>query len=370
MASIRSSRRKGYWEVRYRSRDGVERTKGGFSTKSDAKAFRAELECSLNRGTWKNPSKGRETVAEWAERYLTDAHHKRASTLHRDRASLNAYVLPVIGQYQMSAVTSDDIRAVIAKMSLSLAPSTIRVTYGTIRHMFKTAVEADVIPISPVVGISRPKEVPTEKRFLGLDELYRLADAIDPEYRAFVFVCGVLGLRISEAAGLTVRSIDFMHKRLTVSQTISEVAGVVSIEDVKTRASRRTLPIPEFVMAELVAHFKGRGASGDDWVFPSPQGGPLRYSRFHQKVWKPAVQASDLPGLTIHGLRHTAAGLMVEAKAHPKVMQLRMGHSSITTTLNTYGHVLETVDDGLTASLDALFQGVCGADVVQGSVQS
>jgi integrase len=70
--------------------------------------------------------------------------------------------------------------------------------------------------------------------------------------------------------------------------------------------------------------------------------------------WLPAVKSAGLEPLRFHDLRHTAAGLMVGANVHPKVIQNRLGHSSITVTLDTYGHLLPSLDEEVADSLEAI----------------
>jgi len=186
------------------------------------------------------------------------------------------------------------------------------------------------------------------------------------EYRAMVYVGGVLGLRWSEVAGLRLGRIDFERRTVQVVETMAEVEGRLSVEDVKTRASRATLPMPPRVAEVLVSHVARSGRSSPEGlVFQSPDGGPVRAANFRLRVWRPAVEAAGLVGLTFHGLRHSAAGLMIELGAHPKVIQERLRHASIRTTLDVYGSVLPGVDDALTQSLDDLLAPECGADVVQ-----
>jgi integrase len=100
-------------------------------------------------------------------------------------------------------------------------------------------------------------------------------------------------------------------------------------------------------------------------VFVAPEGGPLRRSTFRTRVFDPAVRRSGLDGLTFHGLRHSAVGLMIEVGAHLEVVKRRLGHASIRVTSDVYGSVLPAVDDAVTAALDARFASSCGADVVQ-----
>lgn len=370
MASIRKNPRSGRWEVRYRSPDGRQRTKGGFAQKADAVAHKAAIEHGLYRGDWRDPALGRVSVEQWCEEYVRGSTHKRATTLVRDAYCINNYLLPAIGGVPMSKVTPLDIKRIFDPLSDRLAPSTISGLWGTISHIFKMAVEADVIAVSPCRGVRRPTVRPTTKRFLTTDEINRLADAVASPHRAFILVAAYAGLRFSELAGLRVGSVDFLRRTLTVSQTIAEVKGRLVVSDVKTPSSRRTLTLPSLVIDELSALLATRGnVDPSDWLFQTPTGGPLRYSNFHRTVWAPAKKAAGFTGLTMHGLRHTSVGLMIEVGAHPRVIQQRLGHSKFSTTMDVYGSVLPEVEEGTAAALNDLLATSRGADVVQGKTR-
>ena len=171
-----------------------------------------------------------------------------------------------------------------------------------------------------------------------------------------VYLAGVLGLRWSEVAGLRVGRIDFLRKRLEITETCAEVDGKIVFADVKTRSSRRTLNVPKFVVDMLSEHLARRGKPKPDaLVFVAPEGGPLRRSTFRARVFDPAVKRAELDGLTFHGLRHTAAGLLIEAGAHIETIKQRLGHSSIRVTSDVYGSLLPSVDEGVTTALEQRF---------------
>jgi integrase len=91
-------------------------------------------------------------------------------------------------------------------------------------------------------------------------------------------------------------------------------------------------------VTELEAHLE-RYSTNADLVFAGRDGGPLRRNNFRRRVLLPAAEASGLSPLRFHDLRHTAAGLMIAQNVHLKVIQSRLGHSSITVTMDTYGHL-------------------------------
>ncbi len=248
------------------------------------------------------------------------------------------------------------VRAVVAHMTdAGLAPSSVRTFYGVLQGAMTAAVEADLIGRSPCRGIRLSSERRKEPRFLGASELLELADSIDADYRAMIFLAGVVGLRFGECAGLRVGRIDFLRRSVTVAETVNEVGSDIIFGEPKTKSSRRTVTVPAQVIEELSRHLARRApVDPHELVFTAPAGGPIRRKHFRTRVWLPAVSEAGFDGLTFHGLRHSAAGLMIEIGTHPRVMQKRLGHSSIRTTMDVYGSVLEHVDAQVTDGLSDL----------------
>ena len=156
---------------------------------------------------------------------------------------------------------------------------------------------------------------------------------------------------------------------LTVTETVAEVDGVVATADVKSQASRRTLPLPPFLVDMLVAHGAGlERADPDDLLFQAPEGRPLRASNFRNRVWKPAVRAAGFEDVTFHDLRRTAAGLMREVGAHPQAVQQRMGHGvGSRVTSEVYGWVTPASEQAVTEGLEALFSTARGPSAASGN---
>jgi integrase-like protein len=180
------------------------------------------------------------------------------------------------------------------------------------------------------------------------------AEAIRPTYRALVFVGAYGGLRIGELAGLRRGRVDLLRGTVSVAEVITEVSGRLHVGPPKTRASRRKVGLPRFVMRELEDHLAGNTAP-DDHVFTAPEGGTLRIVAFRNRIWRPATDAAGLAGLRIHDLRHTAVALWIAAGASPKEVAARAGHTSVSFTLDRYGHLYPESDASLRDRLDTFF---------------
>ncbi len=162
------------------------------------------------------------------------------------------------------------------------------------------------------------------------------------------------GLRLGELAGLGKQHIDFFRGQLRVERTLTETAGELQFSDPKTRASLRTVRLPAFLLESLSEHLITYPGEGD-LVFTTPRGGPLRQTNFRRRVWKPAIARSVGEPCRIHDLRHTHAALLIAQGEHPKVIQSRLGHASISTTLDTYGHLFDGLDEAAATRLDQVF---------------
>ena len=176
-------------------------------------------------------------------------------------------------------------------------------------------------------------------------------------YRAFIAVQGVLGLRFGEAAALRRRSVDLLHRRLAVTESLAEIGGNLSFGPTKTHAARK-VPLPPSLLASLSEHIdEHTGKAPDSLLFTSARGFPIRYSRFRPTVWVPTLEVLGLPLVGMHSLRHSAAARMIGAKWQAIDVQRALGHRSAGFTLSVYGHLFDEHLDELASALDETSRG-------------
>lgn len=155
-------------------------------------------------------------------------------------------------------------------------------------------------------------------------------------------------------AGLRVEDVDFLRRTVTIRRTLSDINGEIVIGPPKTNASRATIALPQFVVESLNDLLRMAPRGPEDVFFTSPEGGLIRPSSWRRRAWDPAVNQSLVGPCRFHDLRHTHAALLISQGEHPKVIQERMRHRSIRTTLDTYGHLMAGLDSDVADRLDAL----------------
>ncbi|CAN5808031.1 site-specific integrase [soil metagenome] len=350
----RSGRRRP-WQVRYRDPAGHERARS-FLKKVDANRFAVTVESDILRGEWTDPRLSKTTVAEWSERWYRTKSGLKPKTLASYDSNLRVHVLPVFGDYELRHVDRMTVEEWVADLQASgLGPSAVRQARQVLNSMMKLAVEAGYLLVNPVTGVTAPRQDDREMLFLSAEEVERLAAAIQPPYATLVYLLAYGGLRWGEAVALRRKRCHLLRSRVEVAESLAEARGRLDFGTTKTH-QRRMVVIPGFLRELLAAHLAARvGDDQEALVFTSREGQPLRNSNFRRRVWHRATAEAGLAeGLRIHDLRHTCASLLIAQGAHPKAIQVHLGHSSISVTMDRYGHLFPSDMDALAADLDAV----------------
>ena len=190
-------------------------------------------------------------------------------------------------------------------------------------------------------------------RFLAPTEITRLTEAIHSRYRALVLTAAYTGARFGELAALDLDHYQPARRTVHIERTLSEVRGMLHLGEPKTRAARRTLTLPEWLVVALEGHLAGWPPTEDGLIFTAPESGPLRRSGFRTRHWKPAVKQSVGDPMRFHDLRHSHVALLIAQGTHPAVIAARLGHTSVKTVLDVYGHLYEGLDRGAADTLTA-----------------
>ena len=331
------------WRARYRSPDGRERSKS-FARRTDAEHFLAQVEVDKTRGSWIDPDLATLPFNEWADRWLRSTTHLKPKTQYGYESMLRARLLPEFGSAAIGDIRPIHVREWMSRLQArGLSASSCRQAYHLLTAIMRTAVEDGLIAASPCNGIKLPRLPQVEMAYLSPDQLRELLRVIDPNYRLLVEILAIGGLRFGEAAALRRGRCDLVRSRLMIAESLSDVSGTLHFGPPKTH-QHRAVTMPQFLRDRIAQHLSTiEGTS--TLVFQAPNGGPIRYSNFARRVWKPALVEAGLPDMGLHALRHTCAALLIAQGAH----------QSITTTLDRYGHLFEDEHEKLAERIDAAY---------------
>lgn len=351
------------WRVQYRSPDGRSRTKQGFRTKTEAQAWAEKNATAVREGDWIDPNAGRVTIGELGKRWVDSLTHLKPSTLRVVRQHWNNYVLPRWGTTPVSAIKHSEIQEWVA--SIDRSATIVRGAHNALSQILDMAVADGRIKRNPAKGCKLPRKGKPRKVYLTMEQLTALADECSVRGE-LILLLGTSGLRWGEAVALRPCDLDPLRNRINIERNAVTVGSAVHIGTPKTH-ERRSVAVAGYVMRLLLKASENTPADGLIWA--RADGEPLRVpghgSWFHGAMERAMRKDETFPRVTPHGLRHVAAGLLINSGANVLVVQRQLGHASATMTLDQYAELFDDGLDSIAAKLDESF-----SDVVDFSCRS
>lgn len=315
---------------------------------------------------------GTPTVAQWCERHIDALSGTQPDTIEKYRAYVRND-LGALGPVPVDAVTHEDVARWVNTMAKTTSPKTgkptagktIKNKHGFLSAAFARAETQGLVATNPCKGTRMPRTVTEPMTFLTHEEYTRLLGCFTPHWQPLVEFLFSTGLRWGEATALQVGEVDLERATATVVRAWKRgrVLGVP-----KSSKSRRTVALSPETVELLAPLIKGRG--GEAYVFRNTLGNPVRHQSFHDNVWQPGIRLANgqdaqregakrvgrrrdgegnvlrplAPALgkrpRIHDARHTNASWLLGAGVPINYVQAHLGHESITTTVDRYGHVM------------------------------
>ncbi|MEU2862652.1 tyrosine-type recombinase/integrase [Streptomyces mirabilis] len=346
------------WTVRYREPGGTRAERQpSFEKKSQADAFAARLASDKYEGFYLDPKRGditlRAYAADWLERQVV------SDSTHRNYDSfLRLHLIPALGTRTVIGVQRNDIEAFVAAVSKKLAPSTVCDRMKMVTSIFKTAVKEKRRPDDPTEGVKLPRtgaQAVDEDEIPTLHEVNLIAKQISPQYRLTVYLQAGAGLRISETLAFSAdcHRDGFLRVRRQVSAKANREDCVTRFVPLKHRAEGeyRDIPTPAFLADEIDTHLRDWGTVtvGDlDVLFAPRERGKstmptaTTYAYHFKKALKDAgiTKPGGSPKYTPHGLRHFFVSTALAHGIPLHETSRWLGHRSIKTTVDVYGHLV------------------------------
>jgi integrase len=341
-----------------------------FDRKADADRFDANVHADLSRGQYVDPAAGKVRVAEYSAAWRANQLH-RASTAELMERAFRLHINPILGGMEIARVRPSNLKAWVKDRQNALEPSTLRIVYSYLAAMFSAAVVDRAIGVSPCTPDVRLPEIPDRRLWIpNPDQVHAVAQALPDRYRAVAYLAASCGLRGGEIFGLELDDIAFLRREVTVERQLTVTSRRSPyLAPPKTKTSRRTCELATVVGEVLAWHVKEFApveVEVEDetdprkpvrrmarLLFTTADGRPMHRASWSH-LWAPAVAVAGLPkGFGLHGLRHYFATLLIHNGASVKTVQLALGHSSPTITLNTYTHEWPDAVDRTRALVDA-----------------
>ena len=320
----------GRYQARYLGPDGVFRPADDtFETKTDAEVWLTRKEAEILEDDWIDPDAGEVLLSDYGATWIDERPGLRPKTVTLYRYLLRSHIAPYFPAMTIAQLKLATVRRWRKKLlDNGVSPVTAAKAYRLLRAIMNTAVDDGLIRRNPCRIKGAGNEDSPERPVLTVPQVYALADAIGPRYRALILLATFASLRWAELAALTPQDIDLDACTVRVTRQINyPPGGGHSFGPPKSRAGRRVISFPDLIVPDLRKHLDGLGKSAA-LVFTSPDGKPLRHSNFYRRVWMPALAATGLVGIHFHDLRHTGNQFTADAGANPRELMERMGHDS------------------------------------------
>jgi integrase len=272
----------------------------------------------------------------------------KPSVLRSYEASMRLRVLPELGGVRLSDITRVTVQDIVDRMLADgLQASTIRNTLMPLRAIFRRALARGEVAVNPIAGVEFPAVRGRRERIASPTEAAALIAALTEEDQALWGAAFYAGLRLGELHALRDEDVDLDAGVIRVERSWDRRAGVI---EPKSRAGRRAVPIVAALRSHLAARKLRRGNAGGlffcDGSRPFNRDGLVARA---DKAWK----AAGLTPIGLHEGRHTFASILIAAGVNAKALSTYLGHSSIQTTLDRYGHLMPGNEDEAVALVDA-----------------
>ena len=310
------------------------------------------------------------TVAEHLDRYLDDARGRlRPKPWGRAEGLVRNHVKPTLGRLRLKDLSPAHLRSLYgAKLNSGLSGRTVGYIHVTLYGALKQAVADGLLPRNPAEGVKPPRTDKSEMTPLAPFQAKTLLDtarAMDDRWTSLYVLAVTTGLRQGELLGLRWEDVDLESAMVRVRHTLQPPGfpkgAPARLTPPKTRRSLRGVHLPRSAVLSLVRHREiqdaERANANGTWrdrglVFPNTVGGPMDYTNFAPRYWKPLLRRAGLPDVRFHDLRHTCATLLLMKGVHPKIVSEMLGHSSVSITLDVYSHVIPGMGEAAAEAME------------------
>jgi len=351
--SIRKRKTKnGYtWQIDCSNATGERIRKSGFKTKADAEREYAKICLQVENGINVNKNK-KIYFVDICDKFIkehTEVYSKR-STIDNYNSYYNYQIKPFFKTLKLSEITPAVISKFIKqKQADNYAPKSINNFLTMIKSVMNFAVNNGYLNKNPIETVKKLKLPHHEMDYLRTDEIkivLKTAQEFYPKFYPLLLTAIMTGMRRGELLALQWKDINFENKKITVNKSLYKG----TIQTPKTQKSIRKINMPE-ILADTLFKLK---KDDNSIVFPNANGNYKDGKNMVNREFHPCLEKAGLRKIRFHDLRHTFASFLISQNMPLKYIQAQMGHTSIQTTSDKYGHLMPEVEQVGRSAFDSI----------------
>jgi integrase len=322
------------------------------------------------------------TVKQWLATWLDAVRAEVAPKSHERYGEIvHNFLIPALGNLPLAKLTPGDIQKVYSGWASGgrrdgkpggLSPQTRRHIHRILSAALGRAVEQQLVARNPADVFKKrlPKVERREMTTLTAEQSALLLNAVGHSHIYWpVLIALATGARRGEILALRWKNVDLDRGMVRIIESLEQIKTGLRFKSPKTDRTR-AVTLPSFAAAELRRLKREQAESllalgvrqnGETLVCARRDGEPLQPQSLTHEFPRFLARLKDFPRVRFHDLRHSHATQLLVASVHPKVVQERLGHSTITTTLDLYSHVSETMQEDAAGRLDVTFRGAIKA---------
>ncbi len=316
--------------------------KGG-RTKKQAEKKLTEIVGEINDGTYREIKDigFEEFTGLWLDTYGKTK--LKPSTLDSYKMIIRVHLVPYLESMHLRDITTAMIQRYVANKLETQSPKSVVNHLVPLKEMLKHATRWGYLKHNPADYVEKPRVEREEMEFFTPEEIRAFLQEVRPKRYVFFLTAVLSGCRRGELLGLQVGDLDFRKNQIHVRRSLWKGGFVTP----KSKYSVRSIDMSPYLAHELKKHLLSKPHSDMDLLFCNDEGKPLDPDSLIKRHFLPALRRAKLRMIPFHSLRHSNVALRIEEGHNSKYIQRQLGHASIQTTLDRYGHLIsETNQEG------------------------
>ena len=351
--SLFFNEKKGLWVSQITLPDGTRKFKYG-KLQKEVREHHVTALNQLREGML--PKDDSITVSQYMAHYMEAVGKQtlRPRTQEMQEVYVRVHINPALGRIKLKDLRPDHLQSFYSqKVSSGLSKRTVQLLHVTLRTALKQAVKWGLVARNVTDLVQAPRPVKTSPKFFTKEQLNKFLESVKGHKWYLIYLLLIYGgFREGEVLGIHYEDCDMVNRVINVRHSIITLKGGLFITEPKTKTSRRAVTLPKIAYDALKIHLDQLGRN-QGLIFTTSTGSPISARNFIRH-FKKALSDAGLPDIRVHDLRHSHASLLLASGVHPKLVQERLGHSSITLTMDTYSHVIPSLQEEVARKMDDL----------------